>query len=128
MVIVTYQLVEKKKKTVDNPQVSDNTSKTTIHLHSRSIDAILETVKQAPGAFLSSFCAQLQLEGFFLEYEPCRSYSVKETLTEGQDGHNRIVVGSRIGQFGNPMTQEEVEKFEEDWSNLWNPQAKLELD
>ena len=120
MVIVTYQLVEKKKKTVDNPQVSDNTSKTTIHLHSRSIDAILETVKQAPGPET--------VEGPFLEYEPCRSYSVKETLTEGQDGHNRIVVGSRIGQFGNPMTQEEVEKFEEDWSNLWNPQAKLELD
>ena len=124
MVIVTYQLVEKKKKTVDNPQVSiDNSSKTTIHLHSRSINAILETVKQAPG--------QLQLEGFFLEYEPCRSYSVKETLTEGQDGHNRIVVGSRIGQLTyihRPMTQEEVEKFEQDWSNLWNPQAKLELD
>ena len=120
MVIVTYQLVEKKKKTVDNPQVSDNTSKTTIHLHSRSIDAILETVKQAPG--------QLQLEGPLKQYEPYRSYSVKETLTEGQDGRDRIVVGSRIGHFGQPMTQEEVEKFEQDWSNLWNPQAKLELD
>ena len=23
------------------------------------------------------------------------------------------------------MTQEELEKFEEDWSNLWNPQATL---
>ena len=38
-----------------------------------------------------------------------RSYTVHETLTEGK----RVV--------RTQSTQEEVERFEEDWINLWNP-------
>ena len=40
-----------------------------------------------------------------------RSYTVHETLNEG----NRVV------RTQTQMTQEEVERFEEDWINLWNP-------
>ena len=46
------------------------------------------------------------------------SYDVQETLTEGRDESDRVIETE--------MTQEEVEKFEEDWSNLWNPQAKAD--
>ena len=45
-----------------------------------------------------------------------RCYDVQETLTEGMDERDRVIETE--------MTQEEVERFEEDWSNLWNPQAK----
>ena len=45
-----------------------------------------------------------------------RCYDVQETLTEGMDEPNRVIETE--------MTQEEVESFEEDWSTLWNPQAK----
>ena len=45
-----------------------------------------------------------------------RCYDVQETLTEGMDEPDRVIETE--------MTQEEVERFEEDWSNLWNPQAK----
>ena len=47
-----------------------------------------------------------------------RCYDVQETLTEGMDEPDRVIETQ--------MTQEEVEKFEEDWSNLWSPQAKLD--
>ena len=47
-----------------------------------------------------------------------RCYDVQETLTEGMDEPDRVIETQ--------MTQEEVEKFEEDWSNLWNPQAKAD--
>ena len=43
-----------------------------------------------------------------------RSYIVHETLTEGNDDEPDQVVITQ-------MTQEEVERFEEDWINLWNP-------
>ena len=45
-------------------------------------------------------------------------YDVQETLTEGMDEPDRVIATE--------MTQEEVEKFEEDWSTLWNPQAKAD--
>ena len=44
-----------------------------------------------------------------------RSYEVKETHTEGMDEPERVIETE--------MTQEEIGRFEEDWSNLWNPQA-----
>ena len=44
-----------------------------------------------------------------------RSYAVKRTLTEDKDVV-KIVTETE-------MTHEEVEQFEEYWSNLWNPQA-----
>ena len=47
-----------------------------------------------------------------------RYYEIQETLTEGMDEPDRVIETQ--------MTQEEVEKFEEDWSNLWNPQAKAD--
>jgi len=47
-----------------------------------------------------------------------RCYDVQETLTEGMDEPDRVIETQ--------MTQEEVEKFEEDWSILWNPQAKAD--
>jgi hypothetical protein len=43
-----------------------------------------------------------------------RSYIVHETLTEGNDEPDRVVKTQ--------MTQEEVERFEEDWINLWKPE------
>ena len=49
-----------------------------------------------------------------------RFYDVQETLTEGMDEPDRVIETE--------MTQEEVETFEEDWSKLWNPQAKAHLD
>ena len=42
------------------------------------------------------------------------SYTVSETRTEGNDEPDRVVTTQ--------MTQEEVEKFEEDWINLWKPE------
>ena len=47
-----------------------------------------------------------------------RYYEIQETLTEGMDEPDRVIATE--------MTQEEVEKFEEDWSTLWNPQAKAD--
>jgi hypothetical protein len=46
-----------------------------------------------------------------------RTYVVKETLTEGSDEPDQTIETQLT-----TITQEEVEKFEEDWSNLWNPQ------
>ena len=55
--------------------------------------------------------------------DPCiddRSYVVQENLTEGKDCLDRIVETE--------MTPEEAQRFEEDWSKLWKPQDKAELD
>ena len=43
-----------------------------------------------------------------------RSYIVTETCLEGND--------ELIPDVTTQMTQEEVEKFEEDWINLWKPE------
>ena len=48
-----------------------------------------------------------------------RSYAVQWITTEGED-EIRIVETE--------MTQEEVQRFEEDWCTLWNPLAKADLD
>ena len=48
-----------------------------------------------------------------------RSYTIQWTTPEGKD-EDRIV--------RTKMTQEEVQKFEEDWCTLWNPVAKADLD
>ena len=44
-----------------------------------------------------------------------RSYTSLETFTDGKDVPDQV--------FETKMTQEQVKTFEEDWSNLWNPQA-----
>ena len=43
-----------------------------------------------------------------------RTYSIIETLNEDKEVLNQVIETQ--------MTQKEVEKFEEDWSNLWNPE------
>ena len=48
-----------------------------------------------------------------------RSYAVQWTTPEGK-AEDRIV--------RTKMTQEEVQKFEEDWCTMWNPVAKADLD
>ena len=48
-----------------------------------------------------------------------RSYTIQWTTPEGKD-EDRIV--------RTEMTQEEVQRFEEDWCTLWNPVAKADLD
>ena len=110
--IVTYDLEEKKKKTIANPMSSD---KRTTLIHERSI-MVPEDAYGANGEYES------------IVYVPNRCCSFHETFfgsTEGEAALDRVPVyfsGYR------PMTQEEVEKFEQDWSNLWNPEAVLELD
>ena len=49
-----------------------------------------------------------------------RSYAVQWNLIEGEDEPDRMVETE--------MTQEEVQRFEEDWCSLWNPMAKADLD
>ena len=97
--MVTYELEEKKEKTIANPMSSD---KRTTLIHKRSI----------------------KVPHYLAPVLSVRSCGVHETFTEGEAALDRVVYFS-----GNrPMTQEEVEKFEQDWSNLWNPEAVLELD
>ena len=97
--MVTYELEEKKEKTIANPMSSD---KRTTLIHQRSI----------------------KVPHYLAPVLSVRSCGVHETFTEGEAALDRVVYFS-----GNrPMTQEEVEKFEQDWSNLWNPEAVLELD
>ena len=43
-----------------------------------------------------------------------RTYSVIETLNEDEEVLNQVIE--------TPMNRQEVEKFEEDWNNLWNPE------
>ena len=42
-----------------------------------------------------------------------RSYTVRETLKEGEDEPNQVI--------RTQMTQEQVKRFEEERINLWNP-------
>ena len=48
------------------------------------------------------------------------SYTTLETCTDGKDVPDQV--------FETKMTQDQVKTFEEDWSNLWNPQAKVVID
>ena len=43
-----------------------------------------------------------------------RTYSVIETLNENEEVLNQVIETH--------MNRQEVEKFEEDWNNLWNPE------
>merc|ERR1719203_479107 len=53
-----------------------------------------------------------------------RCYEVQETLTEGRLGGWSSSKPDRV--IVTEMTQEEVKKFEEDWSTLWKPQEKAD--
>ena len=48
-----------------------------------------------------------------------RSYAVQWYHTEGNDEERKVET---------EMTQEEVQRFEEDWCTLWNPLEKADLD
>ena len=108
---VTYQLEEKKEK------LTNNGSKTSYLIHQRSIKTDCPGTPDCP-----AFCPN---------YEPDRSYSVRETFTEGEAGSDRMVFfydRSQGFDRGSDSERMAIEKFEQDWSNLWNPQAILELD
>ena len=51
-----------------------------------------------------------------------RCYVVQENITENE------VIRTEGKKNETEMTPEEVQKFEEDWCNLWKPQDKAELD
>ena len=102
---VTYHLEEKKEK------LTYNGVKVSYLIHQRSI---------------KTDC----------EYEPDRSYRVEETFYEGEAVWiERCFFSDRNQGFDrgsdSRLSDSErmaIEKFEQDWSNLWNPQAILELD
>ena len=100
MVTVTYELEEKKKKILYNPEASDN--KATTHIHERSIKGPQDAVHD----------------------EPNRSCSVHQTFFEATENRTKSVFEFELRIGDRPMTQEEVEKFEQDWINLWNPEEK----
>ena len=49
-----------------------------------------------------------------------RCYMVQENITEG-----KVIRTEILDQDETAMTPEELKKFEEDWSKLWKPRAKL---
>ena len=51
-----------------------------------------------------------------------RSFVVQWNLTEGKDEQDEDPI------VETEMTQEEYQRFEEDWCSLWNPIAKADLD
>ena len=92
----SYDFVEKKQETLVDPKASDSTPKMTILIHSRSIST------DDPSAD--------------------RCYVVQENITDG------VVIRTEskkyLDQNETEMTPEEVQRFEEDWCNLWKPQAR----
>ena len=103
MKVKGYHLVEKKQETLVDPKASDSTPKMTILIHSRSISTDDPSIAD-------------------------RCYVVQENITDG------VVIRTEskkyLDQNETEMTPEEVQRFEEDWCNLWKPQARLypELD
>ena len=100
-----YKLVERKEKTLVIPEAFDGKPKKTIFTHFRS----------------------LQPHGRLFDY---RSITVKETFTEGKDELDRVIETQHT--FGSKnekgeMSQEEVQRFEDQWSNLWNPELTADV-
>ena len=96
-----YHLMEQKQEILVDPKASDSTPKMTILTHSRSI------LSDDPSIDDRCYVVQENIT----EYEVIR--------TEGKKFMDRNET---------EMTPEEVQKFEEDWCNLWKPQDKAELD
>ena len=103
MKVKGYHLMEKKQETLVDPKASDSTPKMTILIHSRSISTDDPSIAD-------------------------RCYVVQENITDG------VVIRTEDKKYldrnETEMTPEEVQRFEEDWCNLWKPQARLypELD
>ena len=96
-----YHLVEQKQEILVDTKASDYTPEMTILIHSRSILSDDPSIDD-------------------------RCYVVQENITE-----NEVIrtEGKKfLDQNETEMTPEEVQKFEEDWCNLWKPQDKAELD
>ena len=96
-----YHLVEQKQEILVDTKASDYTPEMTILIHSRSI------LSDDPSIDDRCYVVQENIT----EYEVIR--------TEGK---------KFMDQNETEMTPEEVQKFEEDWCNLWKPQDKAELD
>ena len=96
-----YHLVEQKQEILVDTKASDYTPEMTILIHSRSI------LSDDPSIDDRCYVVQENIT----EYEVIR--------TEGK---------KFLDQNETEMTPEEVQKFEEDWCNLWKPQDKAELD
>ena len=96
-----YHLVEQKQEILVDTKASDYTPEMTILIHSRSI------LSDDPSIDDRCYVVQENIT----EYEVIR--------TEGK---------KFLDQNETEMTPEEVQKFEEDWSSLWKPMDKAELD
>ena len=98
MKVKGFHLVEKKQETLVDPKASDGAPKTTILIHSRSISTDDPSIDD-------------------------RCYVVQENITDGEV--IRTEGKKYLDQNETEMTQEEVQKFEEDWIKLWKPRAEL---
>ena len=96
-----YHLIEQKQEINVDPKASDSTPKMTILTHSRSILSDDPSIDD-------------------------RCYVVQENITENEV--TRTEGKMYLDQNETEMTPEEVQKFEEDWCNLWKPQDKAELE
>ena len=101
MKVKGFHLVEKKQETLVDPKASDGAPKMTILIHSRSISTDDPSIDD-------------------------RCHVVQENITEGEV--IRTEGKKYLDKNETEMTSEEVQKFEEDWRNLWKPQDKAELD
>ena len=93
------KLVERKETNLVIPKAFDNTPKMTTFTHFRSIE---------PHWRLFNY----------------RSITVKETFTEGKDEPDRVI---ETQHEKGEMSQEEVQRFEDQWSNLWNPELTADV-
>ena len=100
MKVKGFHLVEKKQETLVDPKASDGAPKMTILIHSRSISTDDPSIDD-------------------------RCYVVQENITEGEGEVIRTEGKKYLDQNEIEMTQEEVERFKEDWSKLWKPRAVL---
>ena len=96
-----YHLVEQKQEILVDPKASDSTPEITILIHSRSILSDDPSIDD-------------------------RCYVVQEKITENEV--IRTEGKKYLDKNETEMTPEEVQRFEEDWRNLWKPQDKAELD
>jgi hypothetical protein len=97
MKVKGFHLVEKKQQTLVDPKASEM-PKMTILIHSRSISTDDPSIDD-------------------------RCYVVQENITDGEV--IRTEGKKYLDQNETEMTQEEVKRFEEDWSKLWKPRAEL---
>ena len=103
MKVKGYHLVEKKQETLVDPKASDSTPKMTILIHSRSISTDDTSIDD-------------------------RCYVVQENITDGEVIRTEGKKYLDRNETPTEMTPEEVQMFEEDWSSLWKPMDKAELD